>query len=132
MRGILVIIIAFLMIPSAFASQEGMLPFSEFKIQSNGIGESGIVVVEGVKDTSGKYMKLTVKAFRKTIEVSNDVLRQIPSEYQNGIQLSYGGGYKELGGRIIYIVFQKGFTSGKIESFTIAVTEDGNSQILKK
>ena len=33
MRGILVIIFAFLMMPSAFASQEGVLALSEFKIQ---------------------------------------------------------------------------------------------------
>jgi len=132
MTGILVITIAFLMIPSAFASQEGVLALSEFKIQSKGIGESGIVVVEGMMDASGKYKKLTVKAFGKTIEVSNDVLRQIPSKNQNGIQLSYEVGYKDMGGRTIYIVFQKGFTSGITESLIIGVTEDGRSKIVKR
>lgn len=132
MKNILITIITFLVVQNAFASKEGVLPFSEFKIESRGIGDSGIVVVEGVKDTAGKYKKLTVKAFGKVIEVSNDVLSQIPSEYQNGIQLSYEGGYKELGGRSIYIVFQRGFTSGIVESFIIAITEDGSSRVVKK
>src|SRR4030042_5702514 len=41
-KSILITIIALLLVQSTFASQEGMLSFSEFKIQSNGIGESGV------------------------------------------------------------------------------------------
>ena len=35
-------IIAFLLVQSTSPSQEGLLSFSEFKIQSSGIGESGV------------------------------------------------------------------------------------------
>jgi hypothetical protein len=37
-----------------------------------------------------------------------------------------------MGGRTIYIVFQKGFTSGITESMIIVVTEDGQSKIVKR
>ncbi len=109
-----------------------MLPFSEFRIQSKGIGESGIVTVEGLKDTSGKYKKLSISAFGKVIEVSNKLLSQIPSKYQNGIQLSYDPGWKQLGGRTVYISFLSGFTSGSKEIFIISVSEDGRQTVVNK
>lgn len=130
MRGILIVIISLLLAPAAFASEEGMLPFSEFRIQSKGIGESGIVIVEGLKNASGKYKKLSISAFGKVIEISDKLLTQIPSKYQNGIQLSYDPGWKQLGGRTVYISFLSGFTSGIKETFIIAVTEDGKQSVV--
>lgn len=131
MRTILLIAIVILLTAQfASASQEGVLPFSEFSIRSEGIGESGSITVEGLKDASGNYKKLLVKAFGKTIEVSKELLEKVPI-YQNGIQLSYERRYEILGGRTVYIMFSSGFTSGIRETFIIAVTENGKQSILK-
>lgn len=132
MKTTLIVAVILLITGSAIASQEGMLPFSEFKIESEGIGESGAVTVEGKKDPDGNYQKIVVKAFGMTIEISKELLGKIPSKYQNGIQLSYERGYEVLGGRTIYIMFLSGFTSGTKERFIIEVTEKGSQNILKK
>ncbi|MBI5590756.1 MAG: hypothetical protein HY881_09760 [Deltaproteobacteria bacterium] len=131
MKTTVIVAVILLIAGSAIASREGVLPFSEFKIQSEGIGESGAVTVEGKKDSAGNYQMILVKAFGKTIEISEELLGKIPSKYQNGIQLSYERGYEVLGGRTIYIMFLSGFTSGNRESFVIEVTEKGQQSILK-
>ncbi len=131
MKTIVIAVAMLLVAGSALASKEGVLPFSEFKIESEGIGDSGAVTIEGKKDSTGNYQKIVVKAFGKTIEISKELLDKIPSKYQNGIQLSYEGGYEVLGGRTIYIMFSSGFTSGTKESFIISVTEKGQQRILK-
>lgn len=47
----------------------------------------------------------------------------------NGIQLSYEVGYKELGGRTLYIVFSQGFTSGAVVKRFVTVTESGSVKV---
>jgi hypothetical protein len=132
MKIIPFIMIILLMTTPVFASEELVLPFSKFTIQSDGMDESGVIVVEGQKDTRGKYQKLRVKAFGKTIKITKELLDKIPaSNCQNGIQLSYESGYKIFGGRTIYIMFLSGSTSGIDETFIIEVTENGEQSILK-
>jgi hypothetical protein len=46
MKTIVIIAVLFFTAQGALASQEGALPFSEFKIQSEGIGESGVITVK--------------------------------------------------------------------------------------
>ena len=127
--SILMVIFALSLPRGAFATQEeqGMLPLSEFRIQSEGIGESGAVSVEGVKDRFGKYVSLSVKAFGRVIELSRDFLAKIPTD-QNGIQISYG---HSPGSRTVYLVFLKGFTWSIKDKFIIAVGEDGSQRISK-
>jgi len=121
----------FLLTANASASQEGVLSFSEFEITSNGIGNSGVVIVKGNKDASGTFQNITVTAFGKVIQISTEILSQIPSKYQNGIQLTYEAGYVQVGGRTLYIQFQKGFTSGIDERTIISIQEDGSQRILR-
>jgi len=113
-----------------FASQEGILSISSFRLESKGIGSSGNVVVTGKKDDSGVLVELKVKAFSKEINVPKKTLAKISTKYQNGIQISYEAGYKKLGGRTVYILFQKGYTSSVKEKAVLAVKEDGSSKIL--
>ena len=113
------------------ASQEGTLSLSSFSLQSKGIGSSGPIAVEGKRDESGNLSQLVVNAFEKKISVAQDVLRKISKYNINGIQLSYESGYKELGGRTVYILFQKGFTSRIIEKTVLAVKENGTSKIVE-
>ncbi len=119
-----------LFIQPAIASKEGVLSFSEFVIKSDGLKGSGKISVTGNKTQDGKYEKITVFAFGKTLSIPKEILNKIPSRYQNGIQLSYERGYVETG-RTVYIVFHKGFTSGIEDMCIIAVNENGSSRIIK-
>ena len=127
-----IILIAILFLQVVNASQEGVLPFSIFEIKSGGIGSSGPVTVNGMKNEKGNFITLSVKAFEKSIQIPQSILNQIPFNQQNGIQLSYEGGYKELGGKTIYLQLQVGFTSGIRDLFIIVVREDGTVDILPK
>ena len=129
MRILLMILLSFYL-QGAMASQEGALPFSEFQIRSEGIGNSGPVVVNGIKK-DGKYSSITVSAFNKAFEIPQSVLVQIPSDFQNGIQISYIEGYRVLGGKTVYLKFMVGFTSGISEALVIAVSESGSIQVLR-
>ena len=120
-----------LFIQPAVASKEGVLSFSEFVIKSDGLKGSGEITVTGNKTKDGKYEKISVFAFGKILLVPKEILDQIPSRYQNGIQLSYERGYLKTGGRTVYIVFHKGFTSGIGDRFIIAVKENGSSGIIQ-
>ncbi len=130
-KTIVITAVILLIAQSALASKEGVLPLSEFKIQSQGIDDSGVVTVEGTKDPVGDYQKIVVRAFGKTIEISKELLGKIPSKNQNGIQLSYEQGWGAKGGRTIYIMFLFEFTSGVRENFIVAVKEKGEQSIVK-
>ena len=131
MRNIFLIIAITFFSQQAYASQEGVLPFEEFHIKSKGIGQSGSVSVEGVKNSEDVYKKIVVHAFGQSTKIPNSILKNIP-KFHNGIQLSYEEGYKELGGRTIYLQFQRGFTSGASETFTLSIDESGNIEVLSE
>jgi len=130
MKYVLLILAVCLMFQVTYASQEGMLGFSQFKIVSKGIGHSGKIIVKGEQDVNGKYKQISIDAFGKILKVPKKILKKMP-KYYNGIQLSYETGYKTRGGRTIYIIFFTGFTSGIKEKFTISVCEEGKVDIIK-
>jgi len=115
----------------ANASQEGVLSFSEFTIKSTGIGKSGAVEIVGTKNEDGVFSSIRVSAFGKMFSFPEKILIQIPAVNQNGIQLTYEAGYRTLGGKTIYIQFQKGFTSGVQSTFIVSVNEQGKFKVLK-
>lgn len=131
MRKLIVTIIAVLYLSVAYASQEGLLPFSEFQIKSNGIGNSGSIIVNGRKNNEGEFISLSVIAFGQTISIPQSIMSKISSINQNGIQLTYEHGYEELCGKTIYLQFQVGFTSGMRQILIIAVSEDGNIKVVQ-
>jgi len=114
-----------LLVPvSAMASQEGGLAIGELRVTSPGIGDSGQVVVTATRGPKG-FRALEVQAFGRVTRLTESQLAGLQGEFVNGVQLSYDGGYKELGGRTVYIVLSKGFTSGLQEVQTISVNEQG-------
>tara|TARA_B100000315_G_C14468731_1_gene537269 strand:- start:666 stop:1064 length:399 start_codon:yes stop_codon:yes gene_type:complete len=132
MKKILLIIVVLLSSTSfTSASEEGVLQFEEFHIKSKGIGRSGPVSVVGEKNLEGTYKNIVVHAFGKSKKVPATILRKIP-KYHNGIQLTYEAGYKELGGRSIYIQFQKGFIFGESEKFVFSIDESGNVKVVTR
>jgi len=126
---ILLIGIMLLLTSNVFASQEGVLRLSSFTMQSEGIGESGPVSVSGTTNEENEFTELTVKVFGKEYKLSDEDLKKIPAKPYNGIQLSYEAGYKELGGKTLYIILQVGFTSGIKERTLIIITESGSIQV---
>ncbi len=125
----MVFLILYLIMSATYSSREGVLPFTSIHIFSEAIDESGPVVVKAKKDTKRLFSEITVRAFGKTIEIPQIILNEIPSAYHNGIQLSYEGGYEELGGRVIYLQFHVGVTSGIRDKIIIAIFENGDIEI---
>lgn len=117
-----------LFVSYALASQEGVLSFSSFIVESPGIGESGPVVVSGEKNSKNEIISLNIEAFGRKYELT-EKLKEIPRLLYNGIQVSYEHGYKELGGKSIYVSLSVGFTSGVTEKILIIVTESGRIEI---
>ena len=118
-----------LFLSNAFASEEGVLSFSSFFIKSEGIGESGSVVLSGEKNEENEITSLSIEAFGKEYQIPEEDLKNIPKLSYNGIQLSYEHGYKELGGKTIYISFHVGFNSGITKKVLITLTEEGKFKI---
>jgi hypothetical protein len=112
------------------SSQEGVLMFSDFAVTSPGIGESGPVSVSGTQTTDG-IASLRVKAFGKEVVANPGQLKNLRGFSANGMQLTYEGGYKELGGRTVYLVLIKGFTSGTQSTQRVEVNERGDFKIVK-
>jgi len=115
----------------ANASQEGILSFSEFKIKSNGIGDSGSVEIIGISNEKGALSSLTVNAFGEVYIFPKNILNQIPAHQRNGIQLTYEAGYRSMGGKTIYIQFHNGFTSGMQSSVLVSLDERSVFELLK-
>ena len=117
------------LLSAAFASQEGALSLDTFTIKSRGIGESGPVLITGKQNEKNEFTSLIIKAFGRKYKLSQKELRKLPKIFYNGIQLSYEKGYKELGGKTIYVIFQMGFTSGVDQKVLISLSEDGTIKI---
>lgn len=109
---------------STSASQEGILAIGELRVASPGIGESGPIVVTATRGPKG-IAALSIQGFGRTTSLTETQLAKIQGQFVNGVQLSYEAGYKELGGRTVYIVLTKGFTSGTQETQQISINEQG-------
>jgi len=113
---------------SSMASQEGVLSIGELHVTSPGIDESGPIEVTATRTPNG-FTALAVQAFGRTTKLTETQLAALHGQFVNGVQLSYEGGYKELGGRTVHIVLSKGFTSGVQESQRVSVDEQGEVKV---
>jgi len=115
----------------AAASQEGILTWSEFAISSPGIGASGPIKISGTQNHEG-IGTLKVRAFGREYVATSPQLRELQGFSANGMLLSYEQGYRELGGRTLYLSFIKGFTSGVREKKVVTFNEAGEIKLLKE
>ncbi|HRK09325.1 MAG TPA: hypothetical protein PLZ57_16270 [Pseudobdellovibrionaceae bacterium] len=115
---------------AGFTSKEGVLTIQKFRLESSGIGTSGPVVVEGHRDDKGKFQSIRVQAFGKTLALDTSIIAQI-NDQANGVQISYEHGYRSVGGRTIYLVFSKGFTSEVKAKLVLSIDESGKTEIVK-
>jgi hypothetical protein len=114
---------------SAYASQEGTLPISSFRLESDGAGASGKITVEGKQNAKAQLIELKIKAFGKDYVVPAKKLGLLAELRANGIRISYESGYKELGGKTVYIQLQMGFTSHTLQTALITITENGEIEV---
>ena len=122
------LVVAWIIAQVAGASQEGALVIGSFRLESPGIGESGSVIVSGTQGSRG-IESLKVEAFEKQFILDQPQLQQLNGFRFNGVQLSYERGYKELGGRTLYLLFSLGFTSGVVERRFVVITESGSVKV---
>lgn len=112
----------------ARASQEGLLPLTTFQFQSAGNGGTGSVSVWGSVGDRG-LSELNVSAFGKHFTLNSEQLKSLRGLDVNGCQLSFEHGYKEVGGRTLYVKLIKGFTSGVDRAATVVIKEDGSVEV---
>jgi hypothetical protein len=116
-----------LLMTEAWASQEGRLAVSSFRVESQ--DESGPVVVTGTQGREGPT-SVRITAFGRETSLTEAQLQQLKGVSFNGIQLSSEGGYRELGGRTIYLQLSSGFTSGREGGCIVIVKERGDVQVV--
>jgi hypothetical protein len=113
----------------ARASQEGQLAWSSFSVESPGIGSSGPVTISGRQAATG-LTAMTIKAFDRQIALAKPQLDALKPLRMNGMQLSFDTGYKELGGRTLYVQLLSGFVaSGDRVEKVLVITERGDIEV---
>ena len=123
--------LALLATPLLNASVEGILALEKFTVESSGIGKSGPVTVTGTQNNLG-ITALNVLAFGKSISVSSQDLEKLKGLTANGLQISYEEGYKNTGGKTVYVSFIKGFTSGEKKRVSVSITENGVFSVVRQ
>jgi hypothetical protein len=129
LQEILLATLVIAMARGSYASQEGLLPISRFRLDSDGMGRSDKITVEGKQDAKARLIQLKVKAFGKRFVVPPSQLGSLDRLCANGIRLSYESGYEDLGGRTLYIQLQMGSTSRTLQTALFTLTEDGKIEL---
>lgn len=68
---------------------------------------------------------LCVQAFNQTKCLTKEQLAMLSGGIVNGVQISYEAGYQKLGGRTVYVLLSKGFTSERLDGKLVSITEAG-------
>jgi hypothetical protein len=131
MAPFLAMVLCLLAATQTYGSQEGMLRWSSFSIDSEGIGSSGPVTVSGKQDETG-IAEMSVKAFGRVYKLGKEHLDLLRSMRVNGMQLSYEGGYKNLGGRTLYIQLSSGFFVSGIKARKFVVINERGDVLVQE
>ncbi|MBT9613155.1 MAG: hypothetical protein IV108_07815 [Burkholderiales bacterium] len=128
---VLVTLIVLLTSLHAAASQEGAMVWSEFAISSPGIGSSGPIKISGTQNHDG-ISTLKVSAFGREHVATASQLQGLRKFSANGMLISYEAGYRELGGRTLYLTFVQGFLSGVQDKKVVTFNEAGEIKVRKE
>jgi hypothetical protein len=132
MRSLIFFIFFVVLIPlNAFASKEGLLILSDFSVSSKGLEDSGSVTITGTQNMQG-ITSLKISVFNKKITLSDELLKKLTGIYMNGLQISYEHGHEITGGRTVYVMFTKGFTSEVEIMKILTINEKGVATIQDK
>jgi hypothetical protein len=128
MRTHLLLLLLATLAVQAAASKEGILQLGTFQLSSAGVGDSGPVTVSGARD-KGHMSALCIQAFERTRCLAKEQLALLDEVAINGAQISYETGYASTGGRTVYVLLLKGFTSQRSEGRIVVVPERGTIEI---
>ena len=123
-----VFFIVYSIISMAHASKEGILVWSNFSIESIGIGSSGPIKISGTQ-TNDRIASLRVAAFGREVVLSSSQLYELRNFSVNGLQLSFENEIWKKEHRVLYIIISKGFTNGIEEKKLIEIDNLGNVNI---
>jgi hypothetical protein len=113
----------------AYASKEGGLSLYSVKLDSQGMDDSGPVHVEMKRSDEG-IESLKVSAFGKTETAPSALLESIKQKsWLNGVQLSWERGYRDTGGKTIYLSLTEGGAWGVVVVAVIGFNEDGKFRV---
>lgn len=127
----LVISLSLFMSQLLLASQEQVLPVSEFYMKSKGVGESGEVLINGKIDNQGRFVSLSVNAFGTIYLIHPWLMQRISLPYQNAVELSYEERSREHGGRTIFLRFQSGLSRSSNKHIKISISENGAMHLVE-
>jgi hypothetical protein len=127
----LAIVLLLLAASQTYGSQEGMLGWSLFSIESEGIGSSGPVTISGKQNATG-VTAMTIKAFGRVYELGKEQLDLLKPMRVNGMQLSYEGGFKDQGGRTLYIQLSSGFFVSGIKARKFVVMKERGDVVVQE
>jgi hypothetical protein len=117
---------------SLTASEEGALVVSSFNIHSAGIDRSGPVEISGSYDNNQGLTSLVIRALGREFTLTKEQRGQFAGLFLNSVQVTYEAGYREVGGRTIYLVLGRGFLSGTEESKVITLNERGDITVSER
>ena len=112
----------------ALADMEGRMPLATLTLDSAGLDNSGPVRVEANQSDRG-ITKLSVSAFGKEQSLEPAQLAALSGRTFNSIGLSYSRGYASTGGRIVYVLLCRGFSTGIKVVTVVTVTEQGSVRV---
>lgn len=104
------------------ANQEAYVPLSRFHLESDGIGSSGKIIVEGREDIKGAVSDLTITAFGKEHVLPKDLLGRLQGLRANGIRITYDSG---IFGGSMHVLFQMGSVSHTTRQMLVTVRPGG-------
>jgi hypothetical protein len=119
------VLIAVLIANGAFASQEGALIISRFRLESDSIEPKSTVVVEGSCGPEGEIRSLVVSAYGRKCALTAEKLMQLRGISPNGMRLSEAPGDSSLGGRVLRVHLTMGFPAWTYQSVVVTIHEDG-------
>jgi hypothetical protein len=112
----------------ARADMEGQMPPSHIQYDSQGLDNSGPVHVEAVQDAGG-ITELRVTAFGSPRVFQGTQLAALRGDLFNALGVSYSRGNSIAGGRNVYILLCKVYSSGAEIVAIVTVPEKGDIRV---
>jgi hypothetical protein len=110
---------------AAFASQEGALWLTKFRLESESIEPRQLIVVEGVQEIDSGFRSLVITKAGKKYSVPEEKLKLLRGVRANGVRIS------EVSGYAVYIQFQLGWSSETYRTVLLTIRENGEIDVGK-
>jgi len=123
-----IIFLCVLCLHDASADAEGRMQLSRILLDSPGLDNSGPVHMDATQSDRG-ITNMSMSAFGKTQTLTSSQLAALGGRVFNGAGLTYSRGYKNLGGRTVYLLLFHGFASAAKVVTVITFRELGDVRV---